>query len=149
MSQTTNQAETSEAASAESSPRLAEFQEEVAKLGVTGGKANPERKLLRLGMFLIIAGIVLEIVALILSLNTSSVTSEIPDSLGQAEKIEVGLEQVASGLDSARDQGHAIIIALSGLAAIFAGGIFYIANSLTRFFRYWLVRLIYEIREND
>ena len=147
MSQTTNQAETSEAA--ESSPRLAEFQEEVDKLGVTGGKANPERKLLRLGMFLIIAGIVLEIVALILSLNTSSTTSEIPDSFGQAEKIEVGLEQVASGFDSARDQGHALIIALCGLGAILAGGIFYIANSLSRFLRYWLVRLIYEIREND
>ena len=146
MSQTTNQTETSEAA--ESSPRLAEFQEEVDKLGVTGGKANPERKLLRLGMFLIIAGIVLEIVALILSLNTSSTTSEIPDSLDQAKKIEVGLEQVASGFDSARDQGHAIIIALCGLGAILAGGFFYIANSVTRFLRYWLVRLIYEIREN-
>lgn len=147
MSQTTNQAETSEAA--ESSPRLAEFQEEVAKLGVTGGKANPERKLLRLGVFLMIAGIVLEIVALILSLNTSGVTSEIPDSAGQAEKIEIGLEQMASGIDSARDQGHALILALSGLGAILAGGIFYIANSLTRFLRYWLVRLVYEIREND
>lgn len=138
MSQTTNQAETSEATSAESSPRLAEFQEEVAKLGVTGGKANPERKLLRLGVFLIIAGIVLEIVALILSLNTSG----IPEGVSAAE-------QISAGLGSSRDQGHAIIIALSGLGAILAGGVFYIANSLTRFLRYWLVRLIYEIREND
>ena len=136
MSQTTNQAETSEAA--ESSPRLAEFQEEVDKLGVTGGKANPERRLLRLGMFMIIAGIVLEIVALILSLNTS----DIPEGVTAAE-------QIAAGLNSSRDQGHAIIIALCGLGAILAGGFFYIANSVTRFFRYWLVRLIYEIRQND
>ena len=136
MSQTTNQAETSEAA--ESSPRLAEFQEEVDKLGVTGGKANPERKLVRFGVFLVIAGIVLEIVALILSLNTSA----IPEGVSAAE-------QIAAGLSSSRDQGHALIIALCGLGAILAGGIFYIANSLSRFLRYWLVRLIYEIREND
>ena len=136
MSQTTNQAETSEAA--ESSPRLAEFQEEVDKLGVTGGKANPERKLVRFGVFLVIAGIVLEIVALILSLNTSG----IPEGVSAAE-------QISAGLSSSRDQGHALIIALCGLGAILAGGIFYIANSVTRFFRYWLVRLIYEIREND
>ena len=136
MSQTTNQAETSEAA--ESSPRLAEFQEEVDKLGVTGGKANPERKLVRFGVFLVIAGIVLEIVALILSLNTSG----IPEGVSAAE-------QISAGLSSSRDQGHALIIALCGLGAILAGGFFYIANSVTRFFRYWLVRLIYEIREND
>ena len=136
MSQTTNQAETSEAA--ESSPRLAEFQEEVDKLGVTGGKANPERKLVRFGVFLVIAGIVLEIVALILSLNTSG----IPEGVNAAE-------QISAGLSSSRDQGHALIIALCGLGAILAGGIFYIANSLSRFLRYWLVRLIYEIREND
>ena len=136
MSQTTNQAETSEAA--ESSPRLAEFQEEVDKLGVTGGKANPERKLVRFGVFLVIAGIVLEIVALILSLNTSG----IPEGVSAAE-------QISAGLSSSRDQGHALIIALCGLGAILAGGIFYIANSLSRFLRYWLVRLIYEIREND
>lgn len=147
MTQITQQPETKD--TAVSSPRLAAFQEEVAKLGVTGGRANPERRLVRFGVFLIIAGIVLEVVALILSLNTSSVISEIPNSLGQAEKIEVGLEQVASGLDSARDQGHALIIALCGLGAILAGGIFYIANSLSRFFRYWLVRLIYEMREQD
>lgn len=136
MSQTTNQVETSEAA--ESSPRLAEFQEEVDKLGVTGGKANPERKLVRFGVFLVIAGIVLEIVALILSLNTSG----IPEGVSAAE-------QISAGLSSSRDQGHALIIALCGLGAILAGGIFYIANSLSRFLRYWLVRLIYEIREND
>ena len=136
MSQTTNQAETSEAA--ESSPRLAEFQEEVGKLGVTGGKTNPERKLVRFGVFLVIAGIVLEIVALILSLNTSG----IPEGVSAAE-------QISAGLSSSRDQGHALIIALCGLGAILAGGIFYIANSLSRFLRYWLVRLIYEIREND
>ena len=136
MSQTANQAETSEAA--ESSPRLAEFQEEVDKLGVTGGKANPERKLVRFGVFLVIAGIVLEIVALILSLNTSG----IPEGVSAAE-------QISAGLSSSRDQGHALIIALCGLGAILAGGIFYIANSLSRFLRYWLVRLIYEIREND
>lgn len=136
MSQTTQQPETTD--TAVSSPRLAAFQEEVAKLGVTGGRANPERRLVRFGVFLIIAGIVLEVVALILSLNTS----------GIPEGVSAG-EQIAAGLGSSRDQGHALIIALCGLGAILAGGIFYIANSLSRFFRYWLVRLIYEVREND
>ena len=136
MTQTTNQPETTD--TAVSSPRLAAFQEEVAKLGITGGRANPERKLVRFGVFLIIAGIVLEIVALILSLNTS----------GIPEGVSAG-EQISAGLRSSRDQGHALIIALCGLGAILAGGIFYIANSLSRFFRYWLVRLIYEMREQE
>lgn len=136
MTQTTQQPETTD--TAESSPRLAAFQEEVAKLGVTGGKANPERKLVRFGVFLIIAGIVLEVVALILSLNTSGIPADASAA-----------EQISAGLGSGRDQGHALIIALCGLAAILAGGIFYIANSLSRFFRYWLVRLIYEIREQE
>ena len=136
MSQTNNQPETTD--TAESSPRLAAFQEEVAKLGVTGGRANPERKLVRFGVFLIIAGIVLEVVALILSLNTSG----IPEGVNAAE-------QISAGLGSGRDQGHALIIALCGLGAILAGGIFYIANSLSRFFRYWLVRLIYEMRDQE
>lgn len=136
MTQTIQQPETTD--TAVSSPRLAAFQEEVAKLGVTGGRANPERKLVRFGVFLIIAGIVLEVVALILSLNTS----------GIPEGVSAG-EQIAAGLGSSRDQGHALIIALCGLGAILAGGIFYIANSLSRFFRYWLVRLIYEMREQD
>lgn len=136
MTQITQQPETTD--TAVSSPRLAAFQEEVAKLGVTGGRANPERRLVRFGVFLIIAGIVLEVVALILSLNTS----------GIPEGVSAG-EQIAAGLRSSRDQGHALIIALCGLGAILAGGIFYIANSLSRFFRYWLVRLIYEMRDQD
>ena len=136
MAQTTNQPETTD--TAESSSRLAKFQEEVAKLGVTGGRANPERKLVRFGVFLIIAGIVLEVMALILSLNTS----------GIPEGVSAG-EQISAGLGAGRDQGHALIIALCGLGSILAGGVFYIANSLSRFFRYWLVRLIYEIREQD
>lgn len=138
MSQTTKTTDTTED-TAESSPRLEAFQEEVAKLGVTGGRANPERKLVRLGLFLVIAGIVLEIVALILSLRTS-VIPPVGEDVNAADQIAVGLR-------SARDQGHALIIALCGLGAIIAGGIFYIANSLSRFFRYWLVRLIYEVRE--
>lgn len=136
MTQTTNQTEATD--TTESSPRLAKFQEEVTKLGVTGGKANPERKLVRFGVFLIFAGIVLEVVALILSLNTSGIPADVNAA-----------EQISAGLGSGRDQGHALIIALCGLSAILAGGIFYIANSLSRFFRYWLVRLIYEIREQD
>ena len=105
------------------SPRLAEFQQEVSKMGVTGGRANPERLLLRLSALLMLAGLVVVIVAFIVSSGTAL------DAAGSARQTDM------------------VILAILGASLILLGGIFYISHALTKFLRYWLVRLIYEHRD--
>lgn len=105
------------------SPRLAEFQQEVAKMGVTGGRANPERQLLRASVVLMLAGLVVVIVAFVISSGT------------------------ALGLEGSARQTDMIILSIMGMSLILLGGIFYVSHVLTRFLRYWLVRLIFEQRD--
>ena len=60
----TTEGNQSNATSAQSpSPRLQEFQSEVDKLKVTGGKANPERTWSIIGGLLMLAGIVITLIA--------------------------------------------------------------------------------------
>jgi hypothetical protein len=108
-----------DSSSTPSSPRLQEFQSEVDKLKVTGGKANPERAWLILAAIGMIVGIVL---ALVGWLSTSGTTSQL---------------EVADF--SAMGQfGLTLTVASTGL---------FVVMSLRRYFRYWLVRLIFEQRE--
>ena len=99
-------------------PRLQEFQAEVDKLGVTGGAANPERT----GM---IAGVVLFVVAV---------------ALGVIAFV------VSSGSSDQRDQNDMIILALLGVVLALGSVGLFVRYALTRWFRYWLVRLVYEDR---
>jgi hypothetical protein len=102
------------------SPRLKEFQSQVDDLKLSGGRANPERTAVRLALVLFIGAVVVEIVAF----NGSSSASD------------------------ARDQTDFVILALLGVVlAVGAVGLF-VRASLTRYFRYWLVRLVYEDRAN-
>ena len=108
----------------ETSPRLQEFQAQVDELKLTGGGANPERTAVRVAVALFIAAVVIEIVAFVGSSNTA---------LGEA---------------GAQEQTDFVILALLGVVlALGAVGLF-VRASLTRWFRYWLVRLVYEDRAN-
>jgi len=100
-------------------PRLQEFQAEVDKLKVTGGKANPERNGMIAGIVLFIAAVVIEIVAF----TTSSSASD------------------------SRDQTDMVILALLGVVLALGAVALFVRYALTRWFRYWLVRLIYEDRQ--
>jgi hypothetical protein len=102
------------------SPRLQQFQEEVNGLKVTGGKANPERTGQILGVILMVVGLVLGFYAYF------------------------GLSHPASG---PLQQGDATVIGLLGVGFCVVGTGLFVVFSLTRYFRYWLVRLIYEQRE--
>ncbi len=102
------------------SPRLQQFQEEVNGLKVTGGKANPERTGQLLGGVLMLVGLILGIYAYF------------------------GLSHPASG---PLQQGDATVIGLLGVGFTIVGTGLFVVFSLTRYFRYWLVRLIYEQRE--
>ncbi|MEM7139645.1 MAG: hypothetical protein AAF548_01355 [Actinomycetota bacterium] len=102
----------------ETSPRLQEFQTQVDDLKLSGGKANPERTTVRLAIGLFIVAVVLEIVAF----------------------------SGSSGATDSRDQTDFVILALLGVVVALGAVALFIRASMTRYFRYWLVRLIYEDR---
>ncbi|HEX7096579.1 MAG TPA: hypothetical protein VF183_11895 [Acidimicrobiales bacterium] len=100
------------------SPRLQEFQAEVSQLKVTGGRANPERTGKIIGGLAMLAGIVIALIAYFYSYNGNPA-----------------------------EQRDAIVLAVLGLSIAVVGTGLYVVFSLTRYFRYWLVRLIYEHRD--
>jgi hypothetical protein len=102
------------------STRMQEFTQEVDGLKVGGGRANPERTWLRLSITGLVVAVVIEIIAWLGS----------------------------HGTDDARSQRDYIIVALLGLTvAVVSTGLF-VVFSLTRYLRYWLIRLIYQDRES-
>ena len=101
------------------SPRLQQFQAEVEHLKVTGGKANPERTWSIIGGLAMLIGVVLSLLAWILTQGTES-------SLDFASYNAMGN---------------------FGIALTVAGSVLFLVMSLRRYFRYWLIRLIYEQRD--
>ena len=106
-----------------SSPRLQEFQTEVDSLKVTGGKANPERTWVIIGALLMIAGIVLSII------SYASISNSAP------LKGQVVFTDDYTALGTL------------GLVLAVVGAALFIVMSLRRYFRFWLIRLIFEQRE--
>jgi hypothetical protein len=119
MAMTTEGAQTTPTAEQPLSPRLQEFQSEVSQLKVTGGRANPERTWVIISALGMIAGLVIALFAWIATHNTDS-SLEIAD------------------YNALSNFGLTITIASTGL---------FLVMSLRRYFRYWLVRLIYEQRD--
>jgi hypothetical protein len=100
-------------------PRLQEFQREVEDLKVTGGRANPERAWMIVGALAMLAGVVLGLVGWI------------------------GTRGTESNLDFA----DYAAMSRFGIALAIAGSALFTVMSLRRWFRFWLVRLIYEMRD--
>lgn len=96
---------------------------------VTGGGANPERTGMILGIVLFCLGAVLAVIGFF---NRGSTDPDNTQELLQ-EIVKANNATVLVALGS--------VLALIGIAL-------YLRNSLTRYFRYWLVRLIYEDRES-
>ena len=104
----------------EPNPRLQEFQSQVDDLHLSGGKANPERMAVRGAIVLFLAAVALGL----------------------------GAYFGSTGAEFAEDQNELIILALVAvILALGAVGLF-VRASMTRYFRYWLVRLVYEDRAN-
>jgi hypothetical protein len=99
--------------------RLAQFEAEVAKLKVTGGGANPERLGAQWGIGLTVVGFVVGIIAWFSAKDSSDVNTIL------------------------RSQ----IVAVIGIGLAVVGIVIWARNSLTRYLRYWIVRLVYEQRE--
>jgi uncharacterized membrane protein YidH (DUF202 family) len=104
----------------ETSPRLQEFQAQVDDLRLSGGKANPERMAVRGAIALFVVAVALGLAAYF---NSTS-------------------------LDDARDQNEMIILALVAVVLALGSVGLFVRASMTRYFRYWLVRLVYEDRAN-
>jgi hypothetical protein len=104
----------------ETTSRLHEFQTEVDSLKVGGGRANPERVWLKVSIIAWIVAIAIEIYAYASSHSTE-------DALSQRDFI---------------------IVAISGLTVAVIGTGMFVTFMLTRYFRYWLIRLIYQDRES-
>ncbi|MEQ8841925.1 MAG: hypothetical protein RIB98_13170 [Acidimicrobiales bacterium] len=104
----------------ENSPRLQEFQSQVDDLRLSGGKANPERMAVRVAIVLFVVAIGLGLIAYFSSTSASDV----------------------------RDQNESIILALVAVVVALGAVALFVRASLTRYFRYWLVRLVYEDRAN-
>ncbi len=103
------------------SPRLQEFVRDVDDLKVTGGRANPERTWMILGAIALIAGVVVTLVAWIRTGGTSN-TGDFADFAAMGR---------------------------FGMALTFAGAALFAVMSIRRWFRFWLVRLVYEMREQS
>jgi len=101
------------------SARLQEFQQEVDQMKVTGGKANPERVWVILSVLGLIVGVVLTLFGWIATQGTTST------------------------LDFASYNAMGNF----GLALTVASAAVFVVMSLRRYFRFWLVRLIFEQRE--
>jgi hypothetical protein len=102
-----------------STSRLSQFESEVAKLKVTGGGANPERLGSQWGIGLTILGFVIAIISWWNALDNADAVSAL------------------------RSQIFAII----GVGLAIIGIVIWVRNSLTRYLRYWIIRLVYEQRE--
>jgi hypothetical protein len=103
----------------ELSPRLQQFQAEVEQLKVTGGRANPERAWSIVGGLATAVGVLLSLLSWILT----------------------------QGTESALDFASYNAMGNFGMALTIAGTGLFLTMSLRRYFRYWLVRLIYEQRD--
>lgn len=97
------------------------FDAELARLKVKGGDAEPERGLVLFGVILFIIGVIGVIVAL-------QSAHESADVLVQNEKI--------------------ILAILSGVLSV-SGVIIWARYSMTRYLRYWLLRMIFEERHQQ
>jgi hypothetical protein len=102
-----------------SSGRLAAFQQEVGQLKVSGGGANPERLGSLAGLAVIVVGLAGAVICFFGAYN--------------ATRFEVIQRLIVLGA------------AFGALAVV--GAVVWVRNSLTRYLRYWLIRLIYEQRE--
>jgi hypothetical protein len=102
-----------------SSARLDQLRDEVAKLKVTGGAANPERLAGKWGIGLTIFGFVVAFVSWWSAFNAGNYA------------------------DIYRSQ----IFGTIGIGISIVGIVIWVRNSLTRYMRFWIIRLVYEQRE--
>lgn len=105
------------------SARVAEFRDEIDSLKLKGGSADGEKRLLALGIALMVIGIALAV---------------------------FGAVQVGMMGDSPADQrAYMAQGSFLGIALVIAGAALFVRYSLARYLRFWLIRSSYEQRANS
>jgi len=107
------------ATSGMSADRRGQLEAEIDQLRLRSGKAESERRLTTLGVVGLVAGIVLALVGWVAS----------------------------TGASDSRDVISMVALSIVGLTVAVAGGALFLRYSIARFLRLWLLRLIYEQRE--
>jgi hypothetical protein len=102
------------------SPRVAEFREEMGRIGMKGAGAATERWMLIVGTALVVAGVALGVMGAVQTINAG-------DSPSDQRAF------TASGV-------------LLGILLAVAGAALFVRYSISRFMRFWLIRLVYENR---
>lgn len=100
----------------ESGNRVEDFKQEIADMRVRDPATGRDRLWLRIGVGLMIAGLVLALAAYPLS----------------------------SGTDNPLSQSDALALGLGGIAGTIVGGALFLRYSIAGFLRFWLARLSYE-----
>jgi hypothetical protein len=116
---TTTPATATTAQNAMSSATQRDLGTELGKLRASNNSGPMDSKLSVLGVLLAIAGLVIILVNFLQSRNFSDM----------------------------RDQMDALILSLFGIGLVIVGAMLYIRSSMTRFLRYWLLRMVYEQRD--
>jgi hypothetical protein len=102
--------------------RVDAFKAEIEDMKLRASGAEGERRLLALGVLLTAAGLALAV---------------------------YGAIQVVNAGDSAANQRAFMASgSLLGIALVIAGAAFFVRYSLSRYMRFWLIRMIHESREN-
>ncbi len=102
--------------------RVAQFREEIDTLKLKGGSAEGEKRLLALGVVMMVVGLALSIYG----------------------AIEVGLQ----GDFPAQQRAYTAQGSLLGIVFVIVGGALFVRYSLARYLRFWLIRSSYEERAN-
>lgn len=92
---------------------------ELAKLRASNNSGWLDRSMSTLGIVLAIVGLIVILVCFVQSKAYSSILNQM----------------------------DALILSLFGLALAIVGSVLYIRSSMTRFLRYWLLRMVYEQRD--
>ena len=100
--------------------RRAQFEEDIAAVRIRTGKAEAEQRFALLGLVGIVAGLVVCLIAYFASRS----------------------------LDDSRDILSQAILALFGVSLTIAGSALFLRYSIARFLRFWLLRLIYESKDD-
>lgn len=102
------------------SARVAEFREEMGRIGMKGAGAAAERWMLIVGTALVVVGVALGVMGAVQTINAG-------DSPSDQRAF------TASGV-------------LLGILLAVAGAALFMRYSISRFMRFWLIRLVYENR---
>jgi hypothetical protein len=106
----------------ESQQRVEEFRREVADMRLRDPATARDRNLLRVGVLMMIAGIVLTVVGYLGSHGA----------------------EAAYNTQGPAEQRDYIVVAIMGLAVSVVGAALFLRYSLANFMRFWLARLVYE-----